>query len=42
MRTARLPGGGGGGWNLIRELTARAAQSPFLSARLAERAELMA
>ena len=31
-----------GGWTLIRELTARAADSPFLAARLAERGELMA
>jgi predicted NBD/HSP70 family sugar kinase len=31
-----------GGWQLIRALTARAAESPFLAARLAERGELMA
>ena len=31
-----------GGWHLIRELTARASESPFLAARLAERGELMA
>jgi predicted NBD/HSP70 family sugar kinase len=31
-----------GGWNLIRELTSSAAESSFLSARLAERGELMA
>jgi predicted NBD/HSP70 family sugar kinase len=31
-----------GGWQLIRELTSRAPESPFLSARLAERGELMA
>jgi predicted NBD/HSP70 family sugar kinase len=31
-----------GGWGIIRELTARAAESSFLAARLAERGELMA
>jgi predicted NBD/HSP70 family sugar kinase len=31
-----------GGWHLIRDLTARATESPFLAARLAERGELMA
>jgi predicted NBD/HSP70 family sugar kinase len=31
-----------GGWHLIRELTARAAESSFLATRLAERGELMA
>jgi predicted NBD/HSP70 family sugar kinase len=31
-----------GGWGIIRDLTARAADSPFLAARLAERGELMA
>jgi predicted NBD/HSP70 family sugar kinase len=31
-----------GGWSMIRELTARADESPFLSARLAERGQLMA
>ncbi len=31
-----------GGWGLIRSLTARAAESPLLSARLAERGELSA
>ena len=31
-----------GGWSMIRELTARADESPFLSARLADRGHLMA
>lgn len=31
-----------GGWGVIRELTARAGESPFLAARIAERGELMA